>query len=132
VIFVFGSNLKGIHGAGAAAFAHKYRGAVWEQGEGLQGDSYALPTCSEPGEPLDLRSIEHYISRFLNFAKEHPLLEFQVTAIGCGLAGYKPGQIAPLFFKHGTVENVWLPSRFFRAIYWIGYDQHSRDFASDS
>ncbi len=131
MIFVFGSNLKGVHGAGAAAFAYSHRGAVWGQGEGLQGDSYALPTCSAPGVPLELRSIEHYITRFLNFAKDHPTLQFQVTAVGCGIAGFKPEQIAPLFFKHGPSDNVWLPAQFFHAIYWVGYSQHGQDFASD-
>src|SRR6266550_8769046 len=116
MIFVFGSNLKGIHGAGAAAFAYSYRGAVWGQGEGLQGESYALPTCSEPGAPLELRSIEHYVKRFLALATDMDILQFQVTAVGCGIAGYKPSQIAPLFRE--SPDNVWLPAKFYEAIYF--------------
>src|SRR6266550_7173969 len=119
MIFVFGSNLKGIHGAGAAAFAYSHRGAVWGQGEGLQGDSYALPTCSAPGVPLGLRSIGHYVDQFLAFARTRPDLQFQVTPIGCGIAGFKPPDIAPLFLK--SPNNVWLPAKFYEAIYFEGY-----------
>ena len=119
MIFVFGSNLNGIHGAGAAGFAYSKRGAVWGQGEGPQGDSYALPTCIAPGVPLDLRSIRHYVEKFLDFAKRHPELSFQVTAVGCGIAGYKPSQIAAMFLK--APNNVWLPAQFYKAIYEEGY-----------
>jgi hypothetical protein len=126
MIFVFGSNLKGIHGAGAAAFAHQYHDAVWGQGEGLQGTSYALPTCSEPGVPLDLKAIDHYIDQFLSFASASQL-QFQVTAIGCGIAGYKPQQIAPLFFKKELSDNVWLPAQFYRALFWEGYREGHGD-----
>jgi hypothetical protein len=126
MIFVFGSNLKGIHGAGAAAFAYSHRGAVWGQGEGLQGDSYAIPTCSEPGVPLELRSIKYYVDRFLErAAKYHHDLQLQVTAIGCGIAGYKPKDIAPLFMH--APDNVWLPASFYKAIYWEGYKQNAED-----
>lgn len=123
MIFVFGSNLKGIHGAGAAAFAHRFRGAVWGEGEGLQGESYALPTCSEPGVALELKAIEHYVDQFLGFASRNYQLQFQVTAIGCGIARYKPQQIAPLFFKKGLPDNVWLPAQFYRALFWEGYKE---------
>ena len=121
MILVFGSNLKGIHGAGAAAYAYSKFGAVWGQGEGLQGESYALPTCSEPGVPLDLKAIEHYVDQFLGFASDNPQLQFQVTAVGCGIAGYKPQQIALLFFKKSLPDNVWTPAQFYRALFWEGY-----------
>jgi hypothetical protein len=126
MIFVFGSNLKGIHGAGAAAFAYSHHGAVWGQGEGLQGDSYALPTCAAPGVPLELQAIKYYVEQFLDRAlRYHSDLQFQVTAVGCGIAGYKPKEIAPMFIK--SPKNVWLPSVFYGAMYWEGYRQCNED-----
>jgi len=124
MIFVFGSNLQGIHGAGAALYAKKVHRAVEGQGEGLQGSSWALPTCSAPGQPLSLAEIKGHVDTFLRFAKRSHLLQFQVTAIGCGFAGYKPEDIAPMFLDeaHETPENVWLPAQFVEAIYELGYD----------
>ncbi len=103
-VFVFGSNAQGMHGAGAARLAHERFGAVWGQGHGLHGSSYAIDTMS------GLATIEREVATFLAFAREHPELEFLVTEIGCGIAGYTPEQIAPLF--RGAPANVVLPARF--------------------
>lgn len=96
-IFVFGSNLAGRHGKGAALFARQNHGAIYGQGIGLQGSSYAIPTKDERLRTLPLEIVEKYVADFKAFAESHPELRFQVTAIGCGLAGYSPEQIAPLF-----------------------------------
>lgn len=97
MIFVFGSNLSGIHGAGAAAFAHKHMGAEMGNGSGLQGQSYALPTKGINISFMPLHAIDYHVSKFLEFAQKHPELSFQVTQVACGLAGFKPKEIAPLF-----------------------------------
>jgi hypothetical protein len=109
-VFVFGSNLAGRHGKGAALFALKNRGAVRGQGDGLQGQSYAIPTKDERIETLPLEAIRPYVRRFLAFAASRPDLRFQVTAIGCGLAGYSPDDIAPMF--RGAPSNCDLPDEF--------------------
>ena len=103
-VFVFGSNAGGMHGAGAARTAMERFGAVWGEGHGLHGQSYAIDTMSGLGV------IEREVATFLGFAAEHPELEFLVTEIGCGIAGYRPEQIAPLFREAG--RNVRLPERF--------------------
>lgn len=109
-IFVFGSNLAGRHGKGAALYARLERGAIYGQGEGLQGQSYAIPTKGRGLRPLPLQEIEQHVSRFLAFAEAHPELTFEVTPIGCGLAGYEPEQIAPMFAL--ITNNVRLPPEF--------------------
>ncbi len=114
-IFVFGSNLLGIHKKGAALHALQYHGAILGQGEGLQGNSYALPTKETPYRRLDLISINMYVAKFLNFAYWNSEHVFKVTAIGCGLAGYSPLHIAPLFrLVKGEIhlDNVVLPQEF--------------------
>ena len=111
-VFVFGSNEAGIHGAGAARQAYEDFGAEWGVGEGPTGDCYALPTKDERIETRDLAGIKTSVDRFLKYAAAHPEQTFLVTAIGCGLAGYKPAQIAPMFNGHG--ENVILPEEFRR------------------
>lgn len=111
-IFVFGSNLGGRHGKGSALFAKMYCGAQYGQGEGLQGNSYAIPTKGY-GNPLPVRSLEEIqesVKTFLEFACDNPKLEFYVTPIGCGLAGYKYEQIAPMF--KNTTPNVYLCKEF--------------------
>ena len=113
-IFVFGSNLAGRHGKGAALFARKHHGAIYGQGEGLQGTSYAIPTKDEHLRTLPLYVICDYVDQFVQFAEAHQELTFNVTPIGCGLAGYTPEQIAP-FFEQVT-QNVRLPEVFGRAI----------------
>lgn len=96
-IFVFGSNRAGIHGAGAALHARKYHGAIQGIGEGLRGSSYALPTKDHRIQSLELSEIEYHIKKFQDVARSHPKTVFKVTRIGCGLAGYRDWQIAPLF-----------------------------------
>jgi hypothetical protein len=110
MIFVFGSNLAGRHGKGAAFFAREHRGAVYGQGEGLQGESYAIPTKDEKLRPLPLENIAAHVETFKAFARSRPDLVFEVTPIGCGLAGYRPGQIAPMFID--APENCQLPAEF--------------------
>ncbi len=110
MIFVFGSNLEGRHGKGAALEAIQNHGAIYGQGRGRQGNSYAIPTKETPYKTLPLHEIEDYVVEFLFYAEQHPELEFQVTAIGCGLAGYDPKDIAPMFQKH--TPNVHLPAVF--------------------
>ncbi len=107
-IFVFGSNLAGIHGAGAALSARKHWGAIIGQGTGLQGSSYAIPTKDERIKTLPLHEIRSHVETFLAFAAAHPEFEFIMTRIGCGLAGYKDKDIAPMFAK--VPSNVILPS----------------------
>lgn len=103
-IFVFGSNLAGRHGAGAAWDAWKNHGAIYGQGEGQQGHSYAIPTKDEKLKTLPLYIIEHYVAAFKRFARDHPEMTFNVTRVGCGLAGYKDEDIAPMFV--GCTANV--------------------------
>lgn len=109
-IFVFGSNLAGRHGKGAAFYARKHHRAIYGQGVGLQGNSYAIPTKDECLMTLPLAIIKKYIDDFIMFAKQNPDMQFDVTAVGCGLAGYKPHQIAPLF-KEAPL-NCLLPEVF--------------------
>lgn len=96
-IFVFGSNLAGRHGKGAALFARTYHGAVYGQGEGLQGNSYAIPTKDKKIQTLPISDIKYWVDKFLKFAEDNPQMTFDLTPIGCGLAGYKKEQIKPLF-----------------------------------
>lgn len=99
-IFVFGSNLAGRHGAGAALEARRRHGAVYGCGEGLQGNSYAIPTKDRDLQPRSLDDIRASVETFKNFAREMlevPGVTFQVTRVGCGLAGYSDEQIGPMF-----------------------------------
>src|SRR3954466_12977921 len=89
-VFVFGSNLAGKHGAGAAALAKQRFGAVEGQGTGLMGQSFAIATKDEKLNVMPIWKIDAQVKRFLKFAEEHSELTFLVTALGCGLAGYKP------------------------------------------
>jgi hypothetical protein len=115
-IFVFGSNLAGRHGKGAALEAYKYHGAILGRGEGLQGASYAIPTKSANLLTLPLANIQECIRTFINFARTHPQYTFNVTPIGCGHAGYVPEQIAPMFraeaSPQGLPPNVIMPEEF--------------------
>ena len=106
-IFVFGSNLAGAHGGGAARIAMDKFGAVWGQGVGLQGQSYAIPTMQGGVE-----TIKPYVDDFIEFAKAHKEYKFLVTRIGCGIAGFRDEEIAPLFKEAQKLENVWLPKSF--------------------
>lgn len=107
-IFTFGSNAAGRHGKGAALFAKLHHGAVTGVGHGRTGDAYAIPTKDDKLRVLPLSRIRAYVAIFLNYAIRHPELEFTVTRIGCGLAGYKDGDIAPMFA--GAPENCILPT----------------------
>lgn len=109
MIFVFGSNRAGIHGAGAAKFAREKHQAILGIGEGMAGNSYAIPTKDERIETLPLSEIKKHVDTFLNFAKKHPSIEFQITAIGCGFAGYNPSVIAPMF---EALDNCYYPNEF--------------------
>lgn len=102
MIFVFGSNLAGRHGKGAAAYAKQEYGAIYGQGEGLQGSSYGIPTKNKSLQALPLETIKFYVNNFIAFAKQNPELIFIVTLIGCGLAGYTYKEIAPLFKEAPT------------------------------
>ena len=103
-IFVFGSNLRGWHGGGAARIANLKFGAIIGQGVGLQGQSYAIPTMQGGVE-----TIRPYVDEFIDFAKQHPELTFLVTRIGCGIAGFTDDEISPLFAEAHEVDNIVLP-----------------------
>ena len=106
-IFVFGSNLAGSHGGGAALLAHRQFGAIWGQGAGMQGPSYGIPTMHG-----GVSAIKPYVDEFISFAKSHTALKFLVTKIGCGIAGFTTEEIAPLFAEAINVENIILPKEF--------------------
>ena len=103
-IFVFGSNLAGHHGGGAARLAYNRFGAVWGQGVGLQGQAYAIPTMQGGVE-----TIKPYVDEFILFAEQHPEYKFLVTRIGCGIAGFTDEEISPLFETAHEVKNIVLP-----------------------
>jgi len=111
-IFVFGSNEAGIHGAGAAKLARDKFGARQFCGSGHFGKTFAIPTKDSNIKTLPIEKIKLYIKRFIQFVRLHPSLTFLVTEIGCGLAGYEPSEIAPLFEEVINLENVKLPKRF--------------------
>ena len=106
-VFVFGSNLAGMHGGGAARAAFEKFGAVWGCGVGLQGQSYAIPTMQGGVE-----TIKPYVDEFIDFARSRPDLFFYVTRIGCGIAGFDDAEIAPLFAAARAVPNICLPESF--------------------
>ncbi|MBR1850013.1 MAG: hypothetical protein IJ789_01420 [Bacteroidales bacterium] len=105
-IFVFGSNIQGMHGGGAAWFASRNFGAQWGVGEGLTGRCYALPTME------GYASLQKAVANFTDCARKHPELTFLVTAVGCGIAGYSPAEVAPLFDQAAQLPNVYLPRVF--------------------
>ena len=115
-IFVYGANSAGIHGAGAAKLALKWGAKMYEYG--LNGQTYGIPTKDRQIYTLPLDEIRVHVDDFLAFAFSHQEYEFLVTKIGCGLALYKPKDIAPLFkiIKTGVFENVILPEEFYRYI----------------
>ena len=106
-IFVFGSNQAGRHGKGAALFAKNNKGAVYGVGNGRTGNSYAIPTKDNSILTLPLTIIEKYVDQFIKYAEENPELHFELTKIGCGLAGYSEEQISPFFKK--APSNVQKP-----------------------
>lgn len=110
-IFVFGSNLHGMHAGGAARVAMDKFGAIWGKGVGLQGRSYAIPTMQG-----GIHRIQPYVDEFIIFADDHPELFFYVTRIGCGIAGFKDTDIAPLFQRAIDSTNIALPKSFWEAL----------------
>ena len=115
-IFVFGSNLSGRHGKGAAKTALGW-GAKWGQAAGLQGRTYGIPTKDASiRRTLRIDEIKPFVDDFINFAKDNPQLTFLVTEIGCGLAGYKTKDIAPLFLSALHISNIHLPEKFWHKI----------------
>ena len=110
-IFVFGSNLEGLHGGGAALLAYERFGAIWGQGTGLQGKSYGIPTMHG-----GIDAIAPYVDEFIAFAREHRELKFLVTEIGCGIAGFTVEEMAPLFKDAMDEENIYLPQRFIKIL----------------
>lgn len=129
MIFVFGSNEAGIHGAGAARFARDQRGAVWGVGYGHTGSTFAIPTKAirlslendKPviGPTLALNQIREYVNAFLRYARARRDLQFQVTAIGCGLAGLKHEDIAPMFML--APDNCWFDAAWMA---WLGVEPY--------
>jgi len=109
-VFVFGSNAEGQHLGGAARVARLKFGAVMGQGRGLQGQSYGIVTMD------GMRTLRHEVYEFIDFAKGHPEKTFLVTRIGCGIAGYKVSDVAPLFADAMDVENIWLPKEFWKEL----------------
>jgi len=109
-IFVFGSNLQGFHGGGAARLAMHW-GAIWGNGTGIQGQTYAIPTMQG-----GIETMKPYVDDFLKFAQTHPELNFIVTEIGCGIAGFTVKEIAPLFKEAASESNVFLPRSFYEVL----------------
>lgn len=121
MIFVFGSNTAGVHGAGAALYAYQNYGARYNKGYGHYGDSFAIPTKDNKIKTLPLERIQGYVTGFIEYAKGQPELKFQVTQIGCGLAGYTPEQIAPMFMDAPAncfFDVEWMPILGNQANYW--------------
>jgi hypothetical protein len=106
-VFVFGSNLAGLHYGGAARQAVEHWGATLHLGGGRMGQSYAIPTMDENFQPLPLVAIAPRVMQFIGYARQHSELRFLITAIGCGIAGHDPKDIAPLF--HDAPDNCVLP-----------------------
>lgn len=113
-VFVFGSNLAGVHGAGSAQAAFMEHGAIWGIGIGPQGKSYAIPTKDEYLDVMDIQRIEIHVINFLTYACENMDTKFNVVDIGCGLAGFTPEEIAPLF--RDAPKNVVLSERLEREV----------------
>ena len=103
-VFVFGSNAAGAHGGGAARIAYERFGAVWGEGRGHHGQTYAIDTMS------GLDELTEHARGFVDYAQAHPELRFFLTPVGCGIAGYTPDLVAPAF--HGLPDNVTVPSSF--------------------
>ncbi len=100
-----------MHGGGAARAAYNKFGAIWGQGVGLQGQSYGIPTMHGG---VDV--IKPYVNEFIDFAKSHPELKFLVTRIGCGIAGFRDEEIAPLFKDAIEIENIYLPKSIYNIL----------------
>lgn len=111
-IFVFGSNLAGEHGGGAARFAYKKFGAIWGQGVGLQGSSYALPTLDRERQKIGIRELEQHVETLYAILVDNQRTNFLITKVGCGIAGFTIAEIAPLFKPFMSLSNCSLPIEF--------------------
>jgi hypothetical protein len=138
MVFVFGSNVGGIHGSGAALYAVKEKGAEFGRGYGHVGNSFAIPTkgikrvwefCNTyrnyVGDTLSLTTIQTFVDPFITYAGQRPDLDFQITCIGCGLAGLKHEEIAPMF-RDAPISNcyfdlLWMPFLGSGRKYWGTY-----------
>lgn len=110
-VFVFGSNLAGMHGGGAARMAYEQFGAEWGVGVGPTGQCYAIPTMQG-----GVDTIRPYVDEFVTYAKQHPAKRFLVTRVGCGIAGFTDGEIAPLFREAAHEPNIALPQEWHRIV----------------
>lgn len=120
MIFVFGSNEAGNHAGGAARYALSL-GAEMGVAFGMRGDTFAVPTLDKEFQQLSLAQIETYVNQFLHFAEVNPELTFQVTCLGCGIAGFKHSDIAPMFqgaSENCLFDNQWQPYLGNAAKYW--------------
>ncbi len=119
-VFVFGSNLSGLHAGGAAKMAHQKFGAQWGVGEGMTGQCYAFPTVYyELERSLTLDEISDCVQRFLEVVKTNPQKKFLLTKVGCAIAGFTPEQIAPLFERAIDIENIYIPQEFYDVIFFL-------------
>lgn len=109
-IFVFGSNLQGQHGGGAARMAFQKFGAQWGVGVGPTGQCYAIPTMHG-----GVAAVKPYVDQFISYAASHPEMRFLLTRVGCGIAGFRDSEMAPLFNGVQTLSNVTIPRE------WIPY-----------
>jgi len=115
-VFVFGSNLSGLHLGGAARQALKW-GAINGKHNGHYGQTYAIPTVGHNARgTLSPAEIIPFVNEFIKYASNHPELEFLVTEIGCGIAGLTHEEVAPLFTKAKEQANILLPNRFVNSI----------------
>lgn len=135
-IFVFGSNLAGRHSKGDALYAKNYYGAIYGQGAGLQGNSYAIPTKDGRLRSLPLKQIKEYVRRFIVFVYSNDLkkldFKYKLTAVGCGLAGYTPEQIAPFFNKLLFIERVQFPKSFLDVYESKKLEENKKHFKSEN
>ena len=118
-IFVFGSNTKGLHAGGAAYYANRFFGAVWGVSDGVTGNTYAIPTCTPEIEKVGVNELKSSIDRFIQYATENPALNFLVTPIGCGIAGWSVDEVEPMFESAKSLPNVLLPESFWKYFFEI-------------
>lgn len=111
-IFVFGSNTKGLHAGGAAYYASKLFGAEWGVSEGITGRTYAIPTCTQSIEKVSEQDLKLSVDIFIQYATENQALNFLVTPIGCGIAGWTADEVAQMFESAAALPNISLPEIF--------------------